>query len=830
MPRLEFAERADADAVPFVPNVNAFDAYVARLNTAQEMVYNPFSGNSVRTTSQQIAALQNLGFGIVDSKIVVNDAAQLKHVARRLAAEPPRTREAREAIAPECPRRMRSMLLSMLTDGPADNVATRLAGFLAQSYDALKHARAMSVIGALDAEDIETVNELNEGQSRVLALAESGHNLFIAGVAGTGKTELIKRIRVLLQSKRLSVGMTATTGLAATNIGGVTFHSFVGLSRTGEVRRLKKLKTLDTLIVDEVSMLDYTAIARLDTTLRELRGDGRPFGGLQIIFAGDPLQLESIAPRDQVKLGDGRTAEVSRKRRGAPTHRLFFEAPVFREHVLCVALTQQVRQANDTSFTEGLNQLRSGVWPSIFDSIITHVPEGAPPAEDAMLLLARNADVAKVNADKLAELQTEAVAFEPLPQPASLTGSWTRSLVLQVPDDFDGNACVDNVYLTLQQRISTLRPADVVGYRYLEDGFVLRVRLPEGDAKTAKAIADRFGSIVAAMDAVCAQPVKVLDVNGDGSTLVPPEVEEVFTAMLRDHPVATRLELKEGAKVMLRQNFTNRLINGSTGVVTGFVPATLDNVSTAITAAMPSVVAALEEYATQQQRMHGITCPVMPVVKFPSVPHPIAIPPVPITVGGCALTEYFEAASIAVPLSLAYASTIHKAQGMTLRCPVRICMERMWACNHIVYVAMSRARAASQITVSGFKPELVRVNPAAAAFDANVPGASDFALAPEERVGAERAEWYTRVERVASAASSFADTAAESPVVRRKRAEAQRDAEEGAGNSAMSSALKHAARGDHAAEAKKLRSKRLAAAKAAAQGAEALDPPLMMKR
>jgi hypothetical protein len=480
-------------------------------------------------------------------------------------------------------------------------------------------------------------------------------------------------------------------------------------------------------------------------------------------------------------------------------------------------------------FTNGLNQLRCGVWPAVFNDIIGHVPADAPPAEDAMLLLARNKDVREINAEKLAALPGEPVCFEPLPQPPMLAGSWTKSIVLQVAPDFDGAACLENVYLTLRQKITTLRASDVSGYRYLEDGFVLRVRLPANDVKLARATSDRFGSIVAAMDAVCAQPVKVLDVQGDGNCLVPSETEEVLAAMLRDHPVATRLELKEGAKVMLRQNLTNRLINGSTGLVTGFSPATIDNVSSAITATNPAIATHLAEYTEQQQRVHGIACPMMPIVKFPTIPHPVAIPPTPMSVGGCALTEYYEASSVAVPLSLAYASTIHKAQGMTLRCPVRIRMEQMWACNHIVYVAMSRARAANQITVSGFKPELVRVNPQAAAFDASVSSSADFTLTPEDQMGATRAEWYTRIERVASAAAAAANTST-SPVVQRKKAEAeQRNAGVKELNCTMKIALKSTARSDKAASAKTLRSKRMAAAKAAAQGAAALDPPLMMK-
>ena len=110
--------------------------------------------------------------------------------------------------------------------------------------------------------------------------------------------------------------------------------------------------------------------------------------------------------------------------------------------------------------------------------------------------------------------------------------------------------------------------------------------------------------------------------------------------------------------------------------------------------------------------------PLMPVVRFgPEDSDVIAIPPWSFSVGGDSPTNYFSIGAICLPLSLAYAFTVHKVQGLTLLGRVHINLEGMWACPHLMYVAMSRVRNPAQLTIAGFDEEHVKADPEAVSFD-----------------------------------------------------------------------------------------------------------------
>ena len=118
--------------------------------------------------------------------------------------------------------------------------------------------------------------------------------------------EIIAKLREKHRKDPERVAVTASTGLAACNIGGVTLHSFGGIGLGKEpaaelVRRIKKnskaktrwLKT-KVLGVDEISMVDADLFDKLEEIARMIRGDGRPFGGLQLVITGDFFQLPPV--------------------------------------------------------------------------------------------------------------------------------------------------------------------------------------------------------------------------------------------------------------------------------------------------------------------------------------------------------------------------------------------------------------------------------------------------------------------------------------------------------------------------------------------------------
>lgn len=152
---------------------------------------------------------------------------------------------------------------------------------------------------------------LSEEQQRVLDLVVNQQkSVFFTGSAGTGKSVLMRAIIAELRKKYVReadrVAVTASTGLAACNIGGVTLHSFGGIGLGKEdvptlVKKIKKnakaktrwLKT-KILIIDEISMVDGDLFDKLEGIARMMRNNGRPFGGIQLVITGDFFQLPPV--------------------------------------------------------------------------------------------------------------------------------------------------------------------------------------------------------------------------------------------------------------------------------------------------------------------------------------------------------------------------------------------------------------------------------------------------------------------------------------------------------------------------------------------------------
>lgn len=152
---------------------------------------------------------------------------------------------------------------------------------------------------------------LSDEQRSVLNLvAEQRKSVFFTGSAGTGKSVLLRETIKVLRDKHKRepdrVAVTASTGLAACNVGGVTLHSFAGIGLGKEavpelvkkVKRNTKAKTrwlrTKVLVVDEISMVDGDLFDKLEAIARAIRNNGRPFGGIQLVITGDFFQLPPV--------------------------------------------------------------------------------------------------------------------------------------------------------------------------------------------------------------------------------------------------------------------------------------------------------------------------------------------------------------------------------------------------------------------------------------------------------------------------------------------------------------------------------------------------------
>lgn len=171
-------------------------------------------------------------------------------------------------------------------------------------------------------EDLEKARKHQQASNmgRLFLSAEQKHvcnlvvekrcSVFFTGSAGTGKSVLLREIIALLRKKHVRepdrVAVTASTGLAACNIGGVTLHSFagIGLGKEPVPELVKKIKRnskakhrwmrTKTLVIDEISMVDGALFDKLEAIGRAMRGNGRPFGGIQLVITGDFFQLPPV--------------------------------------------------------------------------------------------------------------------------------------------------------------------------------------------------------------------------------------------------------------------------------------------------------------------------------------------------------------------------------------------------------------------------------------------------------------------------------------------------------------------------------------------------------
>lgn len=233
------------------------------------------------------------------------------------------------------------------------------------------------------------------------AIENTREHVFVTGRAGTGKSTLLNH---LAWNTEKQLVISAPTGVAALNVGGQTIHSLFRLpigviadqeiEQSGELRKL--LNTIDTLVIDEVSMVNADLVDAIDRSLRQARQrKAEPFGGVQLVLFGDPYQLAPVPG------GDGDERAYFRD-----TYRSmwFFDAKVWREASLRIFELAQIHRQSDDDFKYMLNAVRHGmVTREIADALNTMGARPAP-TDGTITLATRNDTVNRINARQLALL------------------------------------------------------------------------------------------------------------------------------------------------------------------------------------------------------------------------------------------------------------------------------------------------------------------------------------------------------------------------------------------------------------------------------------------
>jgi len=242
---------------------------------------------------------------------------------------------------------------------------------------------------------------LSAEQSAVFETIENTReNIFVTGRAGTGKSTLLNH---LSWNTSKQVVICAPTGVAALNVGGQTIHSLFRLpigviadhpiEHSAELRKL--LNTIDTLVIDEVSMVNADLVDAMDRSLRQARQrKNEPFGGVQLVLFGDPYQLAPV-PGD----ADERAYFTDTYR--SPW---FFDAKVWIETELRIFELQVIHRQHEEKFKYMLNAVRHGMVTAEIAQQLNETGARPAPTDDAITLATRNDTVNRINASELAKL------------------------------------------------------------------------------------------------------------------------------------------------------------------------------------------------------------------------------------------------------------------------------------------------------------------------------------------------------------------------------------------------------------------------------------------
>ena len=255
----------------------------------------------------------------------------------------------------------------------------------------------------------------------------TGTNLFLTGKAGTGKTTFLRQLKAN-SPKRMVV--LAPTGIAALQAGGVTIHSFFQLPLAPYVpdarftadsrnkyqphfsrEKINIIRSIDLLVIDEVSMVRADLLDAVDAALRRHRHNSSPFGGVQLLLIGDLQQLAPVVKDDEWRLLQP-----------------YYDSPYFfssraltKTECFTIELTTVYRQ-QDQAFLTLLNNVRENrhIYETLGQLNTRYKPDFHPRREDGYIrLVTHNAQAQRINDDELSQLNSPSFTFE-----AAITGSF----------------------------------------------------------------------------------------------------------------------------------------------------------------------------------------------------------------------------------------------------------------------------------------------------------------------------------------------------------------------------------------------------------------------
>ncbi|GEQ67462.1 hypothetical protein JCM33374_g1127 [Metschnikowia sp. JCM 33374] len=570
---------------------------------------------------------------------------------------------------------------------------------------------------------------LSKEQNHVLELAKEGRSIFFTGSAGTGKSILLKSMIKALREIRGpgTVAVTASTGLAACNIGGITLHSFAGIglgkgdvsSLIKTVRKNRKVvnrwKETKVLIIDEISMIDGKLFYHLDKIARNIRRSSRPFGGIQLIVCGDFYQLPPVSKVEYQTDGSNVKNEAT----------FAFESDSWNDSLdYSIILREVFRQKGDQHFIDMLNQMRHGIVSPMADTEFRRLarplscPEGIVPTE----LYATRTEVEKANGSRLASIKGQAKHYKAIDGgslPHAVRTQWLlnflapKDLLLKVNaqvmcikniDDRLVNGSLGkiikfvdrNTYMC--QKIHEESPEmDLQEYKEAIKNVLNSRAPPESDS-----VFDFLSAEGTKAEKVKAEKVKAEGVETDGVKSEGLKSEGVDSNGVKNDGVKPeKSEENEGETT--KQEDSQNSEEDPFQIGSSFI-----SLQEANTERKMKFIEELEK--TSQGEKY-------PLVRF--------LCPDGVTTRDHLMeperweitddkTDEVLVSRVQFPLMLAWALSIHKSQGQTLQ-KVRVDLSRIFE-NGQAYVALSRAVSRDGLQVLNFRADRVRAHPSVETF------------------------------------------------------------------------------------------------------------------
>jgi len=235
-------------------------------------------------------------------------------------------------------------------------------------------------------------------QSQALDILKSGYNVFLTGAPGSGKTFLLNKYIDYLKKEGAGVSVTASTGIAATHMGGTTLHSWSGLgireeldareiemiANKGYLRR--KIKETDVLIIDEISMIKPTQFEAVNKICQFARRSSRPFGGIQVVCSGDFFQLPPVEK-------DGKDIKF------------VVESDVWKKMEMKICYLDEQFRTKDKKLTKILNYIRENKAKESKELLFAEHKKAKPLKHTPTKLYTHNIDVDSINSVELAKIK-----------------------------------------------------------------------------------------------------------------------------------------------------------------------------------------------------------------------------------------------------------------------------------------------------------------------------------------------------------------------------------------------------------------------------------------